>query len=44
MLDKAPKPDRIGIHVRYDGEVRLCLEAPPRIEDKAVQKLVDAWE
>ncbi|MBX7207629.1 MAG: DEAD/DEAH box helicase [Verrucomicrobiaceae bacterium] len=42
-LKKTPKPERLGVFARYDGDVRLAFEVPARLHDN-VQKIIAKWE
>ena len=42
-LKKTPKPSRIGVYARYDGDLRLGIEAPERLKDN-VRRLMEKWD
>ncbi|MFN0128085.1 MAG: DEAD/DEAH box helicase [Verrucomicrobiales bacterium] len=41
-LAKPAVPEQIGIYARYDGDLRLGVEVPPK-PDRRVKGLVEAW-
>ncbi len=41
-LAKPAKPERVAVYARYDGDLRLGVEVPPRL-DPDVKSLVDPW-
>ncbi len=41
-LNQPARPDRIAIFARYDGDLRLCMEAPARLKAN-VSGLVSEW-
>ncbi len=43
VLTKPAQPTRINIHARYDGDLRLCLEAPARIKG-TLREIISKWE
>ncbi len=42
ILKKPWQPDQIAIHARYDGELRLAIDIPPKLKP-AVKTLLDPW-
>jgi superfamily II DNA or RNA helicase len=43
LLKKTPKPAKLAVYARYDGDLRLGLEVPARLKD-SVKALIAPWD
>ncbi len=43
LLAKTPKPKRIGVYARYDGDLRLGFESPARLREPA-KAILAPWQ